>query len=213
MKQLTERQYSDESIKTFNRFVLHLLRTPDIVLKFSPLDCDYLRLVAYADASFHNCYDDSSQLGYIIVLADASDTCAIIHYSSHKSKRVTRSTMAAETLAFVDAFDNAYILRHELSRMVGRDLPLLMMIDSRTLFDVTTRSHYTTERRLMIGIAAACEAYNDRTMCNIGLIRSEFNPADGLTKVSPNDALLKLLTRYKIDHPIEQFIVERDHDS
>jgi hypothetical protein len=121
--------------------------------------------------------------------------------------------MAAETLAFVDAFDNAYILRHELSRMVGRDLPLLMMIDSRALFDVTTRSRYTTERRLMIGIAAACEAYNDRTMCNIGLIRSEFNPADGLTKVSPNDALLKLLTRNKIDHPIEQFIVERDHDS
>jgi hypothetical protein len=45
----------------------------------------------------------------------------------------------------------------------------------------------------MVDIAAAREAYKERTMSNIGLIRSEFNPADVLTKVSPNDALLKLL--------------------
>jgi hypothetical protein len=74
--------------------------------------------------------------------------------------------------------------------MVGRDLPLLMMTDGRALFDVITRSRYTTERRLMIEIAAALEAYNDRTMCNIGLIRSGFNPANGLKMVSQKDAML-----------------------
>jgi hypothetical protein len=116
--------------------------------------------------------------------------------------------MAGETLAFVDAFDNAFILCHELSKMLGADLPLLMMMDSRALFDVITRARYTTERRLMVYIAAAREAYQNRKMSNIGLIRSEFNPEDGLTKACPNDALMRLLTTNKIDHPIEQFFVE-----
>jgi hypothetical protein len=61
----------------------------------------------------------------------------------------------------------------------------------------------------MVDIAAAREAYNERTMTNIGLIRSEYNPADGLTKTAPNDALLNLLKSNKIDHPIEQFVVEK----
>jgi hypothetical protein len=65
----------------------------------------------------------------------------------------------------------------------------------------------------MVDIAFAREAYNERTMSNIGLIRSEFNPLDGLTKLSPNDSLLKLLMTSSMSHPIEQFIVERDQDS
>jgi hypothetical protein len=69
--------------------------------------------------------------------------------------------MAAETLAFVDAFDNSFILRHELARMVGMDLPLLMMMDIRALFDVITRARYATEWRLMVDIAASREAYKE----------------------------------------------------
>jgi hypothetical protein len=41
-------------------------------------------------------------------------------------------------------------------------------------------------------IAAAREAQNERTMSNNGLLGCELNPADGLTKVSANDALLVL---------------------
>jgi hypothetical protein len=63
----------------------------------------------------------------------------------------------------------------------------------------------------MVDIAFARKAYNERTMSNIGLIRSEFNPLDGL--VSPNDSLLKLLMTSSMSHPIEQFVVERDQDS
>jgi hypothetical protein len=135
-----------------------------VTLRFPALDPHTLRVVAYADASFHNCDDDWSQLGYVIALSDDSDSCAIVHFSSHKSKRVTRSTMAAETLAFVDAFDKAFIIRRELSRMLSKDIPPLMMTDSRALLDVITRARYTTERRLMVDVAAAREAYSDRTM-------------------------------------------------
>ena len=118
--------------------------------------------------------------------------------------------MAAETLAFVDGFDNAYLIRHDLERMLGRDIPLLMLTDCKLLFDALTRARYTTERRLMVDIASAREAYLDRTISNVGLIRSEFNPADGLTKVPENQALLRLIKTHIIDHPVEQYIIHSD---
>jgi hypothetical protein len=182
-----------------------------VTLRFPALDSHTLRVVAYADVSFHNCDDDSSQLGYVIVLSDDSETRAIFHFSSPKSKRVTRSTMAAEILAFVDAFDKAFIIRHELSRMLSKDILLLMMTDSRALFDVITRARYTTERTLMVDVAAALESNSDRTMINIGVIRSGYNPADGLTKAPPNEALMKLFMAGKIDHPIKKFVFENMH--
>jgi hypothetical protein len=60
----------------------------------------------------------------------------------------------------------------------------------------------------MVDVTAVCEAYSDRTMINIGFIHSGYNPADGLTKAAPNEALMNLLKSGKIDHPIEQFVVE-----
>jgi hypothetical protein len=87
--------------------------------------------------------------------------------------------------------------------MIGTNLPIIMMTDSRALFYVITRSRYTTERRLIVDITTAREAHKERPMSNIGLIRSEFNPADGLTKVSPNDILLKVLTTSSINNHIE----------
>jgi hypothetical protein len=89
-QQITEKKYGPDAIKLFNRVILHLRKTPDVTLRFPALDSHTLSVVAYADVSFHNFDDDSSQLGYVIVLSDDSDTCAIVHFSSHKSKRVTR---------------------------------------------------------------------------------------------------------------------------
>jgi hypothetical protein len=79
-------------------------------------------VVTYADASFHNCHDYESQLVNVIVLSDDSDKWSIVYFSSHKSKRVTKSNMAAETLAFVDAFDTAFVIRHKLTKMLSKEV-------------------------------------------------------------------------------------------
>lgn len=126
------------------KIIKHLKRTPHLKLNYPNLDLSSLHIFVYSDLSFQNNRDYASQLGYIIVLADQSNRCAIIQYSSHKSKRVVRSSMAAETLAFSDAFDNAFIIKHDLQRMLGRALSLLMLTDSKILFDVLTRSKSST---------------------------------------------------------------------
>ena len=115
--------------------------------------------------------------------------------------------MAGETLAFVDAFDNAYILRNDLERMLGISMPLLMLTDSEQLFNVLTRARYTTEKRLMVDISATREAYSDHTITNIGLIHSDDNPADGLTKINGNGALQRLLQTNSLNHSVRQFVI------
>jgi hypothetical protein len=81
-----------------------------------------------------------------------------------------------------EGFDNAFILRHELQEMTGLNIQLLIMTNSKSLFDIITRRKHTTEMRTMVDIAAIREGFSRREIANIGLIKSEDNPADGLTK-------------------------------
>lgn len=205
--QITPDTFGSESAALLNRVVRYLKRTAELSLQFPKLDQDSLKLVVYIDSSYANTVDHKSQLGFIVCLADKSQRCSILHFSSHKSHRVARSSMAAETLAFVDGFDNAFLIKHDLERILARHIPLLMMTDSKALFDVLTRARYTTERRLMVDIASAREAYAENLISNVGLIRSEHNPADGLTKIDSNDALSRLLRRHRLDHPVEQYVI------
>jgi len=57
-----------------------------------------------------------------------------------------------------------------------------MLTDSKQMFDVMTRASETTEKRLMIDLAAARDACNKQETSNDGLFKSERNIAEGLTK-------------------------------
>ncbi|KAI1003495.1 hypothetical protein K3495_g4719, partial [Podosphaera aphanis] len=74
-------------------------------LKFVKLDIKTLGLFVFTDASFANNKDYSSQVGYVLVLADNSKKANIIHWSSIKCKRVTRSVLASELYAMAHGFD------------------------------------------------------------------------------------------------------------
>jgi hypothetical protein len=174
------------------------------------LNVNSLQLVAYSDASFANRSDKSSQIGYVICLTDSSKQCCILQFRSQKARRVVRSSTAGETLAFAEAFDAAFILKHDLTTMLNKQIPLLMLNDSESLFKTLTRSRYTTERRLLVDIAAAGQAYHSREISNIGLIASQDNVADGMTKLGPNSALHRFLTYTKIDHAVQQWVIEKD---
>ena len=73
------------------------------------MNLDKLKIVAFADASFDNLPNGGSQGGNIILLTD-DKSAAPLQWSSHKIKRVVRSTIAAEALALSDACDSALYL-------------------------------------------------------------------------------------------------------
>lgn len=86
----------------------------------------------------------------------------------------------------------------------------MMVTDSGILFNIITRRKIPSERRIMVDLIAAREAYDNRTIANIALIESKFNAADPLSKLNGNDSLRKLLKGFTLHHPLKQFISEPD---
>ena len=64
-----------------------------------------MQLLVFTDASFANNEDLSSQIGYIIVLTDATKKANIVNWSSVKCKRVTQSVLASELYGVAHGFD------------------------------------------------------------------------------------------------------------
>jgi hypothetical protein len=109
-------------------------------------------------------------------------------------------------MAFADAFDMAMIIRHDLRNLLHRNVPITILTDSLSLFDVISKSTITAERRLLIDLGAAKAAYAARELEHVGILRTQYNPADAFTKVKRCPVLEDILTRGKLDHPIEQWI-------
>jgi hypothetical protein len=192
--------------KKLNAIVLHLKKTVDRVLKFPKLDLSTLYLRVYSDASYASNSDGSSQLGYIIFLCDASGTCQPLFWSSKKSKRITRSVLGSETMALADAFDKAFAIRHDMQDITRRSIPIVILTDSLSLFDVLTKSSTTSEKRLMIDLAVTREAYKKREIETIGFVRTENNPADAFTKITRCKILEEILHTTSLIHPVEQWV-------
>ena len=162
LAQTTVSKFDKYCLVLANKIIKHLKSDPELALRYPKLDKSTLRILAYTDASFHDNEDLSSQLGYVILLSDATCAVFILSFRSFKSRRVARSSMDAETIAFSDTFDASFSIKYDLESIVGNPIPLLILTDSRPLFDILMCEKYTTEKRLMIDISAARECFNRR---------------------------------------------------
>lgn len=194
-------------IKRTNRTVIYA-QHQSVVIKFPILDARHLRVIGYSDASFAMNPDLSSQLGYIVFIGDNSGKVIPIQFKSYKARRVVRSAMAAELIAFGDMFDVAYTLAEELRHLhPGLHVPVKLYTDSKSLFDVISKGSRTSEKRLMLDIAAARQGFNNFEISNIGFVRTADNIADGLTKAMNQMALRHVLTSAELRPRGEQWIV------
>lgn len=77
-----------------------------------------------------------------MAIFDANNNCNLVHFDSYKDKRVTGEVLFGYIHAFSTAFDFAFILQHDLKAMLGKDVPIDMFIDSKSLFDMVTKASY-----------------------------------------------------------------------
>src|SRR5580698_5205002 len=92
-------------------------------IKYILLDLQRTKLSVFVDRLFANNKDFSSQIGYLIILANKTFTESnkfvvngnLIHYSSTKSKRVTRSVLASEIYGMVGGVNIAIAINTTLS--------------------------------------------------------------------------------------------------
>ena len=78
-----------DNIKSFNKQLSWQIENINRGLKFIKLDVNTLQLLVFMDASFANNKDLFSQIGYILVLANAIKKANIVYWSSVKYKKVT----------------------------------------------------------------------------------------------------------------------------
>jgi hypothetical protein len=183
-------------------------------LRFVTLDKTSLRLLAFTDASFANNRDLSSQIGYILVLADASGRANILHWSSTKCKRVTRSVLASELYGMAHGFDMGVSVKSTIDRILGTDvnlfqLPLVICTDSKSLYECLVKLGTTQEKRLMIDVMCLRQAYERREIAEVKWIKGDTNPADTMTKSKPSNALKNLIETNTIRLDVEEW-VERE---
>ena len=99
-------------------------------LLFHKLNMNSVRLVGYSDAAFANNHDLTSLLGRIILLTEEHDNAIPIVFKSYKSRRVTRSVLSAEVIAFADLFDDAFAVRTQFEEATCRAVPMHLFTDS-----------------------------------------------------------------------------------
>ena len=210
VNQLSQVKATEATESHFKRLdnVFRRLKSDTYELQFGNVDLETAELHVFADASFACNKDFSSQLGYVVVIVDRDKNCSLIAWSSVKSKRVTRSVLAAELYSIAQAYDAGFAIRHCVSKLLQREVSLRVFTDSKTLFDSIVTLCSMTEKRLLIDIAGLREAYRNRELSNLGWVRSGNNVADALTKDKKDSALHRILTSKTLDIPVAQWIVD-----
>lgn len=190
---------TDEDAKTLNKRLQWQIENPQRGLKFVKLDIQSLQLLVFTDASFANNNDLSSQIGYVIVLTDASKKANILHWSSVKCKRVTRSVLASELYGMTHGFDISTAIKSTIDKILQVNIPLIQVTDSKSLYDCLVRLGTTQEKRLMIDVMCLRQAYERRLITEVKWIDGEANPADAMTKGKACIALQQLIDTNRID--------------
>lgn len=118
-----------------------------------------LRLVVAFDASFETSPGKKSHFCYVILMADNKRRSLIVHQASCRCRRVSRSVMAAEIHALVNVFNNEYITRALLVKMLRHSIDIEAYVHSQKIFNIIAKNNNTSERRLQFDVFALRESY------------------------------------------------------
>ena len=188
-----------EDICQANKFIKDA-KSVEVSLQFPMLqDLSKVKLISFSDASFANLRGGGSQGGFLVFLQGCNDKYALISWQSKKLKRVVKSTIAAETLALQDAAESCFMLRSQICELLQFDersaiIPIVCVIDNKSLYDAIHSTKTVTEKRLKVDICLL------RDMLSKNEIEIVWKPtklqlADGLTKIGASKGkLLEVLS-------------------
>lgn len=222
-------QYQDpgeNEMKILNNRLKWQKTNKDRGLRYIALNLATAKLFVFVDGSFANNRDFSSQIGYVICLANEEGVDSsnkefimrgnLLHWSSVKCKRVTRSVLASELYAMVHGVDIAIALNTTLklitTQLGTKDIPTIICTDSFSLYECMVKLGTTKEKRLMIDIMALRQSYERRELSEIRWINGSDNPADSMTKSNPSKALQKLIDTNELHIRVEGWVKRKEND-
>lgn len=111
--------------------------------------------------------------------------------------------------AFADAFDLVYVIKKDLEAIYCQEIPMTLLTDLKRVFDIITKCSSTSEKLLMVDISVVREVYERQEMCDVGYVRSQFNPSDDFTKLMKPNPLTRIIQDNTCDLPIEQWVIRQ----
>jgi hypothetical protein len=165
----------------------------------------------FIDVSFAN-IDLHSQIDYVICLID-DHIANIIHWSSIKCKRVIRSVLAAKLYAMTNEFDADSVIKSTIQRILNIfSLSMILLTDSRSLYDCLVKLDITSEKRLIIDLMCLRQLYERRKITKIRWIDENTNLVDAMTKINSCQIFIRLIDTNIINLKTNEWI-ERIEDS
>jgi hypothetical protein len=162
-------------------------------LRYVKLNQSSLRLIIFIDSSFVNNSDLSSQIEYVIYLADATHAANILHWSSIKCKKITRSVLAIELFAMIHDFDVDFVLKITLTKMIDTLISLILITDSKSIYDCLIRLEIIVEKRLMIDVMILRQCYERREITKMKWMHETNNSVDSMIKIKSSTALKTII--------------------
>ena len=128
-------------------------------ITFPSLHLESTKIVMFSDASFNNLSDGYSQGGDIVFIADKFNMSCPISWKSTKVRRVAKSTLAAETLAFTEGADTSCFINQlgeELS-LIPPTSQITTYTDNKFLHDSANTTSQISDRRLRVEMSIVRE--------------------------------------------------------
>ena len=185
----------------------------ETMVNFRKLRCPVEKAVVIgaSDASFASMPRGRSQGGYVVMIANpevlnGEAPVNVLSYHSGLIKRVVRSSLAAEISQAATTLEETDFVRAVLAEAMYKDFALqnwlsyvarwrqILVMDSRTGYDLLNGASLGEDRRLAIDIAAMKQALQeDGGSRLIRWVPGEELPADDLTKLRGNHRLLQVM--------------------
>jgi len=118
--------------------------------------------------------------------------------------------LASEVYGIVAGVNMAYAIG-TIIKMITQQLnlpriPTIVCTDSYSLYKCLVKLGTTKEKRLIIDIMAIRQLYKRRELQKVQWINGLDNPADAMTKASPNKALETFINTNKLAIQLEEWV-------
>ena len=135
----------------------------------------------------------SSQIGYDICLADATNKANVIYWSLIKCKRVIRSVLAAKLYEMAHGFDIRAVIKATLGKILRSAILLVLCTKSKFLYEYLVKLSTTQEKQLIVDVMSLQQSYKQREITKVKWIYRHHNPANSITKTKSLSALKTLI--------------------
>jgi hypothetical protein len=198
-------EISSENITTLNKRLQWQIDNHFRDINYVKLDSTKFRLMIFTISFFVNNRDLFSQIDYVICLTNSKHV-NIVHWSSIKCKRVTRSVLAGELYALVHDFDLDAAFKATLSAILDHLVSLILCIDSKSLYNCLIKLDTTQKKRFMLNFMSLWQSYERRKITKMKWIHEINNSIDSMIKNKASWILRTLIDINTINMNISEWI-------